>query len=656
MPLSEPGRQYLAALNAAWQPQPKLSLEEWAEANIYLPSKVAAEPGPLRFARTPYLRAIAAEIDSEHNTSVVWVAAAQVSKTTLLAAAALRDVVQGSAPTMLVLSTIGLAEGFSKERFQPTISASPNLAEHFGNPKQRDGRNTIDYKEAINGGFIKLIGSNSSAEMRSRPIKKLYLDEVSSYAPNKEGDVVNLLKQRQVTFFDATTVLASTPVFKGDRIEAEYENTDQRKLFVKCPHCEAEQTLVWAQVRWEDKKPSTAVYHCEVCDAPWADYQRQQAVDGGEWRATAEPKPGFERCPGFHLNALYSPWLTLEKLVAEWLDAQGDKLKLQTFQNTKLALGYQVSEYNDIDPDGLAERAEPYALGTVPEGGLLLTAGVDVQGDRLVMSIYAWGVGEECWLVDHYQIYGNPLLPVDVEGSPWPGLDVAIKAEYPHASGKMLRISLTNIDSGFATQEVYRYVLGRQKTCRVRAVDGRSTLRQIVNKPSYPQVTQKGEAKKRGGVSLWPVGVDTAKKVIYSRLALADVGPKYVHFPKSAPPYYYQELTGEQITVKYTRGFPQEVWELKQGRENHALDCFVYALAAAYHLRIDSPQYPWEKLSATLKPEATVAEPLGEVEASSPPPPPPPKAVNKITGKPKGGWLGNTSRINRSGQRSNRRG
>ncbi|MGL6352243.1 MAG: hypothetical protein ACRC2U_20905, partial [Aeromonas sp.] len=68
---SKPGQQYLEALKAAWQPQPKLSLEEWAEANIYLPSKVAAEPGALRFARTPYLRAIAAEIDNEHNTAVV---------------------------------------------------------------------------------------------------------------------------------------------------------------------------------------------------------------------------------------------------------------------------------------------------------------------------------------------------------------------------------------------------------------------------------------------------------------------------------------------------------------------------------------------------------------------------------------------------------
>lgn len=641
------------ALIEAWTPRPKVSLADWAEANIYLPATVAAEPGPLRFARTPYLKAIADEIDNEHNTAVVWVAASQVSKTTLLASAALRDVVEGSAPTMLVLSTIGLAEGFSKERFSPMIAASSQLSLYFGNPKARDGRNTLDYKEAINGGFIKLIGANSAAELRSRPIKKLYLDEVSSYPPNKEGDVVNLLKQRQVTFFDATTVLASTPVFKGDRIESEYESTDQRKLFVPCPHCGHFQHLVWAQVRWEPGKPATAAYFCNQCDRPWAEYQRQKAIKDGEWRPTAAPKPGFERCPGFHLNALYSPWLTLETLTAEWLDAQGDRLKLQTFINTKLAEGYQVSEYNDLDPDGFAKRAEAYDLGTVPIGGLVLTAGVDVQADRLVFSVYAWGVGEECWLIDHYQIYGNPLLLPEAEGSPWPGLDIALAADYPHESGSQLKITLSNIDSGYATQDVYRYVLSRQKRFRVRAVDGRSTLKVLVDKAAYPQVDRKGKAKKNGGVQLWPVGVNVAKKILYSRLALTDPGPRYIHFPQKLAPNYYQELTGEQISIKYSRGFPQEVWELKPGRENHALDCFVYALAAAYHLRLDSPQYPWDTVRDTLAHR-------GEADAQASPTPSPPSSskpqINKITGKPRGAWIGNQIGKNRRGRGAARRG
>ena len=530
----------------------------------------------------------------------------------------------------MALSTISLAEGFSKERLQPSITISPKLVEQFGDAKSRDGSNTILYKEAKGGGHLILIGSNSSAEMRSRPIKVLLLDEVSSYQPNKEGDVVDLLIQRQVTFFDKITVLASTPLFTGDRILSEYEKSDQRRFFVHCPHCGAAQWLKWGQVKWPKGQPRAAQYECEECQAPWAEKQRRDAINAGYWLATSEPDPGYEKIPGFHISALYSPWQTLAQLAVQFYDAQGNRLKIQTFTNTKLAQGFEVREYNAVDYEEIQSRAESYAPGTVPMNGLVLTAGVDVQKDRLVVCIWAWGEGEESWLIAYLNLYGSPLLPIASDDSPWPQLDQLLGANYRHESGAMLKLSLTGIDSGYATQEVYKYVLARRRRYRVRAFDGLpGSKRPITAKPSFPQVDGFGKPNK-SGVKLWGVGTTLAKKTIYSRLALEAPGPGYLHTPQGTASDFYSELTGEQIVIKYKKGFPYEEWELRPGRENHALDCTVYALAAAHHLRINMPQYPWQNLRDSLK----VA--TQETPEPAPTQAPKPKPVNKFTGKQRG--------------------
>ncbi len=627
--------EFEVQLGDVWIPRQHKSVVDWAYDHIRLPKKAAAESGPLDFKRTPYAIEICEALEDKRNERVIWVAGAQVAKTTVLSTVALKQAIENQAPVLMALSTIGLAEGYSKERLQPTINNSPYLLEQFGPSKSKDSNNTILFKQTVTGGHVVLVGSNSSAEMRSRPIKVLLLDEVSSYQPNKEGDVVNLLIQRQVTFFDRITGMASTPLFTGDRILSEYENTDQRKFFVKCPHCEFEQWLQWGFVRWPKDEPTKAQYQCESCERQWTEKQRRDAIMRGIWKPTVTPKPGYEKVPGYHLSALYSPWLSLAQLAVEFTNAK-DKLRLQTFVNTKLAQGFEIREYNAVEATNLVERAEPYQPGTVPDGALVLTAGVDVQVDRLVIGIYGWGPGEEAWLISYLNLYGNPLLPFDSEDSPWPQLDQLIEASFKHDSGALLKISLTNIDSGYATQEVYKYVLSRRRKYRIRAVDGRAGKLPITNKPSYPQVTGHGKPNK-SGIQLWPVGTVAAKKMIYARLGLEAAGPGYFHAYQSVDSDYFLELTGEQIVIKYKNGFPYEEWEMRPGRENHALDCTVYALAAAYHLRINLPQYPWQALRDSM---ASVTDPaVTDLEVTAPQPP---KASakaakpNKYTGKPRG--------------------
>ena len=130
-------------------------------------------------------------------------------------------------------------------------------------------------------------------------------------------------------------------------------------------------------------------------------------LERGEWRATAvsaEP-----HSIGFHSSALYSPlgWKSWQQIAREWLAAQGSEAMLRVARNTLLGETW-VESGEAPEWQRLAERRESYAGVQIPVGGLFLTAGVDVQKDRIEVDVWSWGRGLESWLVDHIVIAGGP--------------------------------------------------------------------------------------------------------------------------------------------------------------------------------------------------------------------------------------------------------
>jgi phage terminase large subunit GpA-like protein len=89
-----------------------------------------------------------------------------------------------------------------------------------------------------------------------------------------------------------------------------------------------------------------------------------------------------------------------------------------------------------LGADSLSERAEFYPAGEVPKGAVILTAGVDVQDNRVAVGLYAWGAGEECWLISHTEIYGDPAGQ-----KLWEQVDDLLLRDYPHAEGGRLKVS-----------------------------------------------------------------------------------------------------------------------------------------------------------------------------------------------------------------------
>jgi len=498
---------------------------------------------------------------------------------------------QDPAPMMVVLPAERDAESWSKDRFAPMVRDMPCLWAKLSGPKSRDGSNKILHKKFI-GGQLTLVGSNAPSGLAMRPIRILLCDEVDRYpaSAGPEGDPVNLAKKRTVTFWNRKIILVSTPTIKGaSRIDAAWENSDKRRYWVPCPHCGERQILRWEQVRWDkDEKgegkaakhlPETAHYACEHCGCAWTDSQRWAAIRLGEWRAE---KP-FVDTAGFHLNEIYSPWKRLEEMAREFLAAKNmGEEAMKVFVNTSLGEAFELRG-EAPEWERTYNRREDYAIGTVADGGLFLTAGADVQRDRIEVEVVAWGRNRESWSVDYRVLLGDTAKPVV-----WNKLSAMLEERFPHAgTGAGMMIERMAVDSGYATQEVYAW----SRTAplgRVMPIKGVDKSRFPIQGPSDVEV-KIGKRKRKRGAKLWTVCGPVFKAELYGNLRHetpeeTDEGfpPGYCHFPQYEPEYFKQ-LTAEQAVTRVKKnGFAVIEWQ-KTRERNEALDCRVYARAAAEH-------------------------------------------------------------------------
>jgi phage terminase large subunit GpA-like protein len=335
-------------------------------------------------------------------------------------------------------------------------------------------------------------------------------------------------------------------------------------------------------------------------------------LDNGVWIATHPNRSEYHR--SFSLNSLYSPlgWVSWEKIVREFLEAKHAPAnkKLQVWVNTRMGLTFEAAGER---PEWitLKNRSEPYQILTVPQGGLFLTAGVDIQDDRFAIEILAWGRGEECWIIYWGELYADTSNP-----RAWTELNDFLSRDFNHFSGISLKIHCTAIDSGYRTNEVYDYV--RQHSPGVIAVKGSSTAAQpVIGHPSFQDIDYHGTVIKRG-VQLWPVGTDTAKSTIYARLKITEPGPRYIHFPLGLDDSYYRQLTAEKYVERYDKnGKPKRDWILPSGKRNEALDVTVYALAAA--VRSGLERMNWTKLESIINYKSAVPIPAADTNDNKTP-------------------------------------
>ena len=559
-------------------PPPRLTVSEWADQYRYLSPEASAEPGRWDTGRAEYQRGIMDAISDPRAETVVIMSSAQVGKTEIVNNLVGYHIHQDPAPILVIQPTTEMGEAWSKDRLAPMLRDSPALRGRVSEAKARSTGNTLRQKK-FPGGHLAIAGANSAAGLASRPIRVLCCDEVDRYpaSAGSEGDPVTLGRKRTATFWNRKVVLVSTPTTRGvSRIEAAYEASDKRRYWVPCPHCDAPQTLRWAQVRWTDNDAATAEYFCDACGEAWSDTMRWAAVRRGEWRAEAP----FRGTAGFHLNELYSPWRRLAETVAEFLAAQARPEMLKSWVNT--ALGETWQERGDApDWERLLERAEEYPENWAPADALAVTGGVDVQGARVELYLWAWGRGMTSRLIGRDVFEGDPS-----HAEVWEALRDRLDKPVNREGGGSLRVLRCGVDTGYNTAAVYAQ-LRRLHDSRILPLKGADRIGATVpiTGPTSVDVTERG-AKVRGGLKLWTLSASQLKGELYRRLWLSrsDEGfpAGWVHLPKWLPVEAFKQLVAEQlVTVKDKHGRHRQEWRPLRER-NEALDCAVYARAALW--------------------------------------------------------------------------
>jgi phage terminase large subunit GpA-like protein len=599
----------LAAVEAAWTLPEQLTVSAWADRNRVLPTKGAAEPGPWRTSRTPYLREIMDALSVHHPaTDICFMAASQIGKTEVLLNWIGYVVDHAPAPMLVVQPTVDTAEKYSKQRIAPMIELSSRLREKIPPSRSRDSGNTTLVKD-FPGGMLVMTGSNAASSLASMPIKDLALDETDRYPSDveEEGDPISLSEQRTVTFPRAKRYKASTPGRKeSSHIAKEYDASTQAQYWVACPHCAELQVLQFEHLVWEKgvddagqkiHKPETAVYMCQCCGEAIEERFKTWMIapeNGAEWRHRLPERKRL----GYHINALYSPiglGLSWPAIAAKWLIACRDRAKLQPFINLQKGEPYEdhADRVKGVD---LKLRAEQWPLRTLLDGILVLTVGVDVQKDRIALTMVGWGENERSAVIDSLEISGSPE-----QSAVWEALTEYRNRPVRNRYGVDLRVSMTAIDTGYATHRVYNYVR-QHRHDRVIAVKGAKIAnRPILSRPTKQDVKNaKGDVQPKG-VLLWMVGTDTVKNALFARLEgdlELEINSRMVRFPAGLPDEYYEQLTAEVFDERGGR------W-VKIRQRNEALDTWVYSYAAACHptVRINRLQAAdWEHLRQMIEP------------------------------------------------------
>ncbi len=580
-------------------------VSEWAEQNRYLPPGTTAKPG--LYVSERFQRGIMDAVCDPYVRDVTCKKSTQVGWTELLLNIVGYYIDVRPSPMMLVFVRDSDAEDKSKKTIAPMISECASLATKVRDNKSRQGGNTLLLKQFA-GGFLKIAGANAAANLRSDPCMVVCADEVDGYPldVDGEGDPLIIARRRTDSFPDDYKFLTgSTPAKpKGfSRIDARFEESDQRMFHVPCPFCDEMQPLLWRpspeskeyNLVWDvgpDRLPipGTVRYRCRSCRSLIPEHHKQKMLDSGEWIAKY---PERRTHAGFYINALYSPWgFVWEAMAKEWVEARGVPEKLRAFINLRLGETWDEGA-TSVESNSLAARREQYDIQSseeivprfaVPHECAVLVCTVDVQGNRIEAQVKGFGVGDEEWLIDHQIFYGSPLEKPNARGnedlvSVWSELDQYTMRTWRHADGLDMRVAITLIDTGYAADACYDFILPRQTAARrIFACKGLPKLNKL-------GLVQESKVK-NNTIRLFNVATMACKDRIMDRLRILKPGPGYSHFPEWTTNDYFDQLTAEsKIPVKNKRtGRTHFEWVTNQAR-NEALDLTVYAHAGLWILQ-----------------------------------------------------------------------
>lgn len=569
------------------RPELRLTVTQWADTYRYLPNVATYEAGLYRSSRTPYLRKIMDVLSPHHPCrKVIFMKASQVGGTEIGLNWIGAIICTAPGGILMVSPTDSNAKRNSKIRIEPTIKATPELRKRINSVKIREGGNTVLQKD-FPGGFLVLTGSNSTADLKSLPVRYIFLDEVDEYAQNLDGQgsVIELASARQRNFPNSKLYMDSTPLMESNSIiSKEFLKTDQNYYYVCCEGCGLFQKLEFSQLIYQDKTTFyDTKYQCAGCTNQIEERYKPLLLEKGYWEPENKAKINPETM-GFHINALYSPWFTWREVMLKWAEAQESEPDMIVFNNTILGQTHKQKgerpEYMNI----FNKRVSSYKANNPPVDVCFVTAGADVQGDRIEIEYVGWAKGKRSYSLDYQVFRGDTSQPhVWNEFKAW-----AMTRTFKRADGLILPVRLFCIDSGHNQSMVYDLCRLYDMNKIIPIKGGPPSQGVIIANPRLIDYTKDG--KKVGQVRSWNIGVSILKSELYGRLRMEPeviegkitYPPGYCFFPQDGHYEgieYFKGLCGEELQTTRKNGVVKYEW-VKLERANEALDCRIYARAA----------------------------------------------------------------------------
>lgn len=552
------------------RPAERLPVSKWAAKKRTLAGG-AAIPGPWNNDVTPYLVEIMDAFTDDTVEEIVFIKPTQVGGTTAMENMIGCLVDQEPAPTMVVYPSDDLAEATSETRLVPMFKSHPDMAGKFRESESK--KLSLKFRDM----WLYLTGANSPADLSSKPIKNLFLDEVDKFpgATRREADPVSLARERTKTFFNRKIFMASTPTLKTGHIWKAKEGADTEKhYFVPCPHCGEFIELKFAQIRWPSKddvpenadRAEMAVYVCQECGSVITDQDKGKMLRMGRWQPVRQ-RAGSAKSVAFWLNTLYSPFTRFSDIAREFMRSKDDPELLHNFTNSWLAEPWEDTKLK-TNAEMVMERQADTPELVLPPWTKMLTGGVDVQENCLYWTIRAWGD----YMTSQNIAHGQALSMGEVER--------IMNTEFPMGSEKMM-VNLALIDSGDQTDAVYEFCITNS--------DWALPCKGTTSMQSHYRLSTVNKAGSRAnGMTLVLVDGGKYKDMIAARMRKPNGTGSWMVY-QGCDLEYAEQVTAEHKITERAGGKEVQRWVVKTSHaDNHYLDAEVYAAAAADVLGVRS--------------------------------------------------------------------
>lgn len=601
--------------------EPPLTAVEWADKHFYMSSESSYNEG--KWKTDPFQVAILNAMGNDLISVVNFVKSARIGYTKLLMANIGYKLQHKRRNVMMWSPTDPDAEDISKSHVRGLIRDVPVLYKLFPYLERKHSDNTLDQKVFTNRKTLWIRGGKASRNYREKSADEVIYDELSNFDADVEGegDPVTLGDKRLDGAVYPKSIRGSTPKKVGtcQVSKAAAESPIRLRFFVKCPHCRQEQTLKWGGkdceygLKWDKDalgEATKAWYVCEHCTCCFFHQDMVEASKDGRWICeetgiwTCDAMDWFDRdgepirtprSIAFYCWAVYSTWSTWLKIATDWLKVKGDLQKLITFVNTTLGETWDDDQGEKVDWEVLYGRREVFP--EVPQRAVALMGGIDTQDDRLEGRVWAFGPGEEAWLVHRFILTGDPASE-ELRRK----VSLEVHRQFTREDGLIMRVERWCWDAGGHYSDEVAAESRKHGAMWVIPVFGASTYGKPI--ANFPR-------KKKDHVYKTEVGTDNAKELIYSRLRLqvdtaksraGHAQPGVVHFPANddvCDEAELKQITAEKKKAAMVKGKRVLRWD-SGGRRNEALDCFVYALAA---LRISQARFGLDLDALAEQPE-----------------------------------------------------